>query len=367
MGQLINSLFKRSEGGLLLGGASGRALLDAGLALRLLLGGGLLPLCALGRLGAVENRLGADCLVGLLIDGLELVGVDAVLLVHAELLLVPLFVVFLGELHEVSDVLAVDAVSKGGLVVFLRLFVVVASGKAVAGVRDVKATVDSALESSEHVGASGGSVESDVQVALQRRTLLVLFVLEVLADLFVALVDLVEVELGEKAAGAQEAGAVCGRVIGETLLDTVFWELAGVGSGKDVVTVDTGGDDLAGDLLVRLADDETVLGRVILVFVLDDQVLALLVVGEAVTSPAELDLIARVIGASLLDFDPTHLKQTKRSGTEYLHSFSSANSSRRQHAVDTCRAGITDRLPLALQRSSLASLCRLCGIRLFVG
>ena len=44
--------------------------------------------------------------------------------------------------------------------------------------------------------------------------------------------------------------------------------------GKDEVTLDTSVDDLDDDLLVREADDETVLGRVVLVLRLRDQPLA---------------------------------------------------------------------------------------------
>ena len=242
--------------------------------------------------------------MSLLVNALDLLWLNTVLDVLGELALVPFLVFLLGVLHELSNVVAVDTVSEGFLVVTL-LVIDVAGDETLARVWDVEATVNGTLESTEDVSASGSSVEANVEEALEGGAFFVLFVLEVLADSLVAGVDFLHAELGQKTAGAEETSAVGSGVVGETLLDTVLWELRRVGGSHDVITTDAGSDDLAGDLLVGLADDETVLWSVILVLVLDDEGAALLIVSEAVSSSAELNLETRVVGRCLLNLDPT--------------------------------------------------------------
>ena len=63
-----------------------------------------------------------------------------------------------------------------------------------------------------------------------------------------------QIELGEGAASDQEANAVGGRPIGETVLDAVALEFMTVGGAEDLVACDLGGDDLADDVFVGEAD-----------------------------------------------------------------------------------------------------------------
>lgn len=67
--------------------------------------------------------------------------------------------------------------------------------------------------------------------------------------------------------------------------------------------------NLSDDVLVGEADDETVLGGVVLVLVLDRETLARVVVGLALAPPLELGLVALEVGAVLDNFNKTHSKE----------------------------------------------------------
>ncbi len=76
-----------------------------------------------------------------------------------------------------------------------------------------------------------------------------------------------------------------------------------VGGSDDPVALDAGIGNLTADVLVGGADDHAVLGRIILVLVLDDKTLAGIVVGLALTAPAELDLEPLEVSLGLDCFD----------------------------------------------------------------
>ena len=66
----------------------------------------------------------------------------------------------------------------------------------------------------------------------------------------------------------------------------------GVGSAEDLVAANLGGDDLGDDIAVGEADNESVLGSVVLVLGLGDQALAGIVVGFTLSATLVLDLVA---------------------------------------------------------------------------
>ena len=65
----------------------------------------------------------------------------------------------------------------------------------------------------------------------------------------------------------------------------------GVGGADDIISFQTSVSDLAADVSVRDTDDHAVLGSVVFVLVLDDETFAGIVVGLALSPPAELDLV----------------------------------------------------------------------------
>lgn len=106
---------------------------------------------------------------------------------------------------------------------------------------------------------------------------------------------LVEAELLEDTASKEQASGVGGSPVGKTVLDAVGLEFVGVGSGEDLVTGDFRGDDLSDDVAVGEADNQAVLGGVVLVLGLGDQALTGIVVGLSLTTAPVLGLEAAVM------------------------------------------------------------------------
>jgi hypothetical protein len=292
-----------------LGLDAGLALLQRQLLLAVLEGLGL-PLL-LGLLGRVADVLlegvGADLLVRLGIQLLERVGLDLVLNVLDELALVALLIIIGKSLHVLSDVAAEDVLLENLGIQLLGLNVV--AGEAVLGVGDEDATVRSALHDAKDAGTGRGAGQTDVEVGLEGAALLAVLALDGLGELVLAigLLDtgelLVEAELGQDAAGEQKTGGIGGGPVGQAVLDAVGAQLVRVGRGEDLVTVDLGGDDLGDDVAVGEADNQAVLGRIVLVLGLGDEALAGVVVGLAL--PPALELGLEAAGKELLvDYPP---------------------------------------------------------------
>jgi hypothetical protein len=74
--------------------------------------------------------------------------------------------------------------------------------------------------------------------------------------------------LGEDAASNEESNSVSGRVVGEADLKSILGELVSIGRSHNYVPSNGAVGDLAGDVLVGEADDETILVGVVLVLVL---------------------------------------------------------------------------------------------------
>lgn len=247
---------------------------------------------------------GSDGGVALLVHGLDTGVSDTVGDVLGELSLVGILIITLQSLHVVGnvqthDVLSVDIsvvftisesweslgaiesknTNKSPLVIYEKTE---KKGWIVAiPVWDVQATIDGSLEGSEKLGTSGGSLETNVQETLEGSWLSVDILDVVLgtSGLLDSGVDAVQLELLQQTSGEQETGGVGGSVVGQTNLDTVSWQLVGVGVADAHVTLDAGVGDLACHVLVGEADDESVFWSVVLALVLDDQALAGIVVG----------------------------------------------------------------------------------------
>eukprot|EP01137_Pigoraptor_chileana_P005004 Opistho-2@47464 len=249
----------------------------------------------------------ADLVVGSLVQVLDLVGSDASLDVLGKLALVRLLV-FLGELgHEVGDVLAKDAVAVGLGIVGLLL--PVESGEALGRVGNVNTTIDGTLEGTEDTGTGRGARKTNVEESAEGALVAVSSHVVLLAsDLLDTLVGIGEVQLGEDAAGEEEARGVRSSVVGKTNRDAKAGELGRVGSRKNDITLDLGIGDLADDRLVGEADDKAVLGRVVLVLVLDNQALAGIVVRLALSATTVLDLVALEVRLVLHNLDERHFR-----------------------------------------------------------
>jgi hypothetical protein len=166
-------------------------------------------------------------------------------------------------------------------------------------VRDEDTTVGSTLHGTEDTGTSGGTGKTDIKESLEGAAG-ALVGLDGLGEsvLTISLLNtgelLVNAELLEGTAGKEETGGVGGSPVGQTVGDAIALELVGVGAGEDLVTGDLRVDDLGDDVAVGEADDETVLGSVVLVLGLGDQALTGIVIGLALSATAVLGLVAAV-------------------------------------------------------------------------
>lgn len=75
-----------------------------------------------------------------------------------------------------------------------------------------------------------------------------------------------------------------------------------VSGSQNDITLDLGINDLTDDIGVSDTDNETVLGGVVLVLVLDDQTLTSIVIGLSLTATTILNLETLVVGSIFNDF-----------------------------------------------------------------
>lgn len=119
--------------------------------------------------------------------------------------------------------------------------------------RDVDPPIARTLHRAEHPGTGGGTLKTNIEDSLKRTTLVLLAVpgeLVFTVGFNDALEGIGKAELGECAAGEEEAGSVGSGPVCEAVFDAVAGELMGVGCSEDFVAGDLGGDDL-GDYLKR--------------------------------------------------------------------------------------------------------------------
>lgn len=275
--------------------ASSELLLDAGSAL---LGGDLDTVVALflgdtfgSSLAFLEEAelewttlfvgVGADSFVGLGVDGFQTISFDACLDEARELLFEGFFVFFFKRGHVLGNVATEDVLFVHFSVGFIVLTVLFGTREAAVVVGNVQTTIASTLHGTEDAGTSGGALETNIQQSLEGGfAFSVDFDVEVFTINFF-LSDIVEFELVVDATSEEEASGVGSGVVGEAVSDTVSPEFVRVGGGEADIVGHVSGEDLASDVLVGEADNKTVLGGLVFVFVLDDQTTTGIVVGLA--------------------------------------------------------------------------------------
>jgi len=184
----------------------------------------------------------------------------------------------------------------------ILLGVAVVTGESLLGVGNVQTTIGGSLEGSKETVSGGGGLQTNIQEGAEG-ALVVIDLLDVVGllvvlggdnltiDLGVSLVKIVESDLLEETAGAEETGAVGSCVVLQTDGESVTAELGGLSLAEDAITIDESVSDLADYLGVGETDDESVLGGLVLVLVLSTQSLSCTIIGLTLTSASELDLV----------------------------------------------------------------------------
>lgn len=237
-----------------------------------------------------------------------IVSTDSQLDVAGELALVGFLIFTLELLHVLGDVLAEDVLTVNSGVEALLLSIV--AWEALDGVGDVETTVDGALHGSENASSSGGASQTDVQVATEGSWAVIDWLDEVFltGDVSLTAVECVESQLVENATSDEQTSAVSCSVVGQTDLDAISRQLVRVSGADDAISFNACISDLTGDVAVAQTNDETVLGRIILVLILEDKTLASLVVGTALATSLKLNLVPLEVLLVLDDFHETHFK-----------------------------------------------------------
>jgi len=269
----------------------------------LLVGLGLVASSGLLLLGQLGAGVLTDSSVSLSVHVLDIISSDVTSNEASELLLVTLLIFVLEVLHVLRDVDTVDVVAEKFSI--KRLALNVETGETVLTVGDVDTTIRGTLDGTEETGTSGGTLETDIKESLEGTGAVLdgLSHLDSAIGLSDTLILLIKTELGKSTTSNKETSSVGGSPVGQTTLDTIAGKLVGVGGSKNVITLELGIDDLADDVLVGETDNESVLGRVVLVLGLNNQTLAGVVVGLTLSSSSVLDLEALEVGLVLLLLD----------------------------------------------------------------
>lgn len=233
-----------------------------------------------------NNGVLANSLVSLFVHGLEVVSIESSSNEAAELLLVAFSILLLEFAHVVGNVATKDVLAEDLSVQGVLLLV--ETRETLLGVRNVDSTVDGTLHGGEDLGTSGGAGKTNIEESLEGTRTIV----------FVEL-SLVKAEVDQDATSAEETSAVSSSKVGQTNLNTKVGQLMSVGRGKNEITLNLGVDDLADDVRGSEADNQAVLGGVVLVLILDDKTLAGIVVSLSLTATTVLDLVALEVGLVL--------------------------------------------------------------------
>ena len=256
----------------------------------------------------------SDALVELsveLLDGFDL-AISEGLVQLGELSLEDLSVAGLEGLHVVIDVLSEDSVSVDGWLVLLgsALGVDDLSWESGDGVWDIESSIGGSLQDGENSVSDSGSGKTDIQNSLEWSS----FVIGVFRDIGFLSGDVVDtwvegihLELLEQSSGQQQSGGVGGWVAGQSGVDSPSLELSGGGAGEDSVSLQGGVDDLGDDVSVGDSSDQSVLGGVVLILILEDQSLSGIVVGFSLSSSSELGLVSLEVSGVLNKLDEGHL------------------------------------------------------------
>jgi hypothetical protein len=110
----------------------------------------------------------------------------------------------------------------------------------------------------------------------------------------------------EESSGQEETSGVGSSVRSQTGGQTPLSELERVSSAEDLVTLDGGVDDLSDDSSVGGTSDQSVLGGIVFILILDDKSLSGIIVSFSLSSSFEFGLISHEISFVLNDFNEGH-------------------------------------------------------------
>mmetsp|Transcript_4389 Transcript_4389/g.9415 ORF Transcript_4389/g.9415 Transcript_4389/m.9415 type:complete len:259 (+) Transcript_4389:231-1007(+) len=235
--------------------------------------------------------------------------------VRSKVLLVLGVIFFVQVFHVFTNVSSHDAFTVHIGIVFLGITIV--TGESLFGVGNIQTTIGGSLQGSKDTASRGGGSATDIQQTAERLLVFIDFVNVVhLLVVFgsdnvsvhfrVSFVSFIKTDLLQETTSHQKTSAVGGGVVLQTSLEAVSRKLRGGSLAEDAITIDERVHNLADHLTIGETNDQTVLGRLVLVLGLADQAFSLTVVRLTFTATTELDLVSRVVRFVGSGFDKHH-------------------------------------------------------------
>lgn len=259
-----------------------------------------------------ESGVFADLFMGLGIHGFDRLSLGSfqALSPLGELFVKVFLTLFLELIHVVINMNSENTVSVDfGIISVLLIIISIGSRETLGVVRNIHSTVNSSLEGTEDTVTSGSGHQTNIQNGFER-----VFAIHIVVDhgivfsvdFSLALVLFIQFVFLEKSTGAEKSSGIGSGVVGQTASDSVLFELGGLGLGNDLITFQSGEDDLADDLVGGDTGHKSVLRGVIFILILHGKTLTGIVVSFAFSSSAELGLEALEVGVVLVYFYESH-------------------------------------------------------------
>lgn len=180
---------------------------------------------------------------------------------------------FLEVFHVVVNMGSENSLSvDSGIVGFFFVGVLGETGESLGVVRDVHASINGSFQGSEDSVTGGGGNETDIEDGLERLSSVTVVVIDGVVftiNLGLSFVVFVKTQFVQKSSGAQKTSGVASSVVSQTLVDSVFLEFRRLSFANDFVTLESGIDDLANNLVGGNTGDKSILGGVVFIFVLN--------------------------------------------------------------------------------------------------
>ena len=225
------------------------------------------------------GRVLTNSLMGLRVHVSEIVSSDASSNETAELLFVTFFVILLEFTHVFGNMVTEYVFTKNfGIKTILLLII---SREALIRMRNIKSSIDSTLHGGKDFGTSSGATKTDIEIGLKGT-----------GAVFLVKFGFVKTEISQDAASTEKTSAIGGSIIGKANLNTIVGKLVSIGRSNDKVSLNLGVYNLADNISIGETNNQTILGGIVLVLVLNDQAFASIVISLALTASAILDLEA---------------------------------------------------------------------------
>mmetsp|Transcript_28688 Transcript_28688/g.61177 ORF Transcript_28688/g.61177 Transcript_28688/m.61177 type:complete len:241 (+) Transcript_28688:245-967(+) len=229
------------------------------------------------------------------------ISLNFVLKVGSELFLVLGVILLLEVFHVLTDMSSEDALTVHISIVILGITIV--TRETLLRVRDVKSTIGGTLQGTEDTASSGSGLATNIQKGTEG-TLVFVDLVDVVSglsnlggdnisiNLVITFVNIIQTNLLEETTSTEQSSAVSSGVVLKSNIQAVTRELGRGSRSEDAISINEGVSNLADDLTVGETDDDTVLGRLVLVLCLAAKSLTLTVVGLSLATTTEFDLEA---------------------------------------------------------------------------